>query len=88
MSLVGAHYVTILIISTTSLLKQLGKKEKEQERIVHIQKGLALATTKIDEVISIVRGSNSKDEARRKLMEILGTDLDQTEAILNYNWDV
>lgn len=65
------------------IVKTAWQKRKEQERIVHIQKGLALATTKIDEVISIVRGSNSKDEARRKLMEILGTDLDQTEAILN-----
>lgn len=65
------------------IIKMATQKRKEQERIAHIQKGLALATAKIDEVIVIIRGSNSKDEARRKLMDILGTDLEQTEAILS-----
>lgn len=65
------------------IIRTATQKRKEQERIAHIQRGLALATTKIDEVIVIIRGSNSKDEARRKLMETLWTDLEQTEAILN-----
>ena len=70
--------MTILI--QHNIIVKTAAKEKSKNALF-IFKRFALATTKIDEVISIVRGSNSKDEARRKLMEILGTDLDQQKQL-------
>lgn len=64
------------------LTKMATKEKAKQDHIIHINKGLKLAVAKIDEVIAIVRGSDTKDEARRKLIELLGVDVEQADAVL------
>lgn len=65
------------------ILIKMAKKEKaKQDHVIHINKGLALAVAKIDEVIAIVRNSDTKDEARRKLIDLLGVDMEQADAVL------
>lgn len=54
----------------------------KQKHIAHIQSGLLTATTDIDNVVAIIRSSDSKDEARTKLIKHLGIDTDQADAIL------
>lgn len=54
---------------------------KAEER-AHILKGLMIATDNIDEVITIIRGSETTDEARTRLAERFGLDEIQTRAIV------
>lgn len=54
---------------------------KAEER-AHILKGLMIATDNIDEVIAIIRGSETTDEARARLSERFGLDEVQTRAIV------
>ena len=55
--------------------------ERAEER-VHILNGLKIALDNIDEVIKIIRGSQSDDIAKQKLTEKFGLTDIQTEAIL------
>lgn len=64
------------------LIKMATKEKAKQDHIVHINKGLILAVAKIDEVIAIVRNSDTKDEARQKLIGLLGVDAEQADAVL------
>ncbi len=54
---------------------------KAEER-AHILKGLMIATDNIDEVIAIIRGSETTDEARARLSARFGLDEVQTRAIV------
>lgn len=54
---------------------------KAEER-AHILKGLMIATDNIDEVIAIIRGSETTDEARQRLSERFELDEVQTRAIV------
>lgn len=64
------------------LTKMATKEKAKQDKIVHINKGLVLAVAAIDDVITIVRGSDTKDEARQKLIKLLCVDVEQADAIL------
>ncbi len=55
---------------------------KAEER-AHILKGLLIALDNIDEVIQIIRGSQSTPEAKQKLMERFGLDDVQAQAIVD-----
>ena len=55
---------------------------KAEER-AHILKGLLIALDNIDEVIRIIRGSQSTPEAKQKLMERFGLDDVQAQAIVD-----
>ena len=55
---------------------------KAEER-AHILKGLLMALDYIDEVISIIRGSNTTAEAKGKLIERFGLDDVQAQAIVD-----
>jgi DNA gyrase/topoisomerase IV subunit A len=62
----------------------MARKELEkQKHIIHIQSGLLLATAKIDDVVALIRSSESKDQARTKLRNLLGVDVEQADAILS-----
>ena len=65
------------------LTKMATKEKAKQDKIVHINKGLVLAVAAIDNVIAIVRGSDTKDEARQKLIKLLCVDVEQADAILS-----
>ena len=65
------------------LTKMATKEKAKQDKIVHINKGLVLAVAAIDDVIAIVRGSDTKDEARQKLIKLLCVDVEQADAILS-----
>lgn len=54
---------------------------KAEER-AHLLRGLMIAVDNIDEVISIIRGSNTTEEARNKLAERFELDDLQTRAIV------
>lgn len=55
--------------------------QKAEER-AHILKGLMIATDNIDEVIHIIRSSQTTEEARSRLAERFGLDDIQTRAIV------
>ncbi len=55
--------------------------EKAEAR-VHILEGLKIALDNLDEVIKIIRGSETDDEAKEKLMSNFGLTEIQTDAIL------
>lgn len=55
--------------------------EKAEKR-VHILEGLKIALDHIDEVIKLIRGAKSDDEAKQGLMEKFGLSEVQAEAIL------
>lgn len=55
---------------------------KKAEERAHILKGLMIATDNIDEVIHIIRSSQTTDEARNRLAERFGLDNIQTRAIV------
>ena len=65
-----------------NLIKMAAKEKAKQDKIIHINKGLVKAVAKIDEVIAIVRNSDTKDEARQKLIGLLGIDAEQADAVL------
>lgn len=52
------------------------------EKRVHILEGLKIALDHIDEVIKLIRGSKSDEEAKQGLMEKFGLSEAQSEAIL------
>ena len=55
--------------------------DKDEKR-VHILEGYKIAQDHIDEVISIIRGAQTDDEAKEKLMTRFGLSEAQTDAIL------
>ena len=65
------------------LIKKATKEKAKQDKIVHINKGLLLAIAKIDEAIAVIRNSDSKEAARNNLIEVLGVDAEQADAILS-----
>lgn len=65
-----------------NLIKMAAKEKAKQDKIIHINRGLVKAVAKIDEVIAIVRNSDTKDEARQKLIGLLGIDAEQADAVL------
>lgn len=56
---------------------------KKAEARAHILEGLRIALDHIDEVIALIRGSNSDEEAREGLMTRFGLSLEQAQAILD-----
>lgn len=81
MSLLGLS--NVYINHRDSCIIKLAKKEYDkQKQIAHIQKGLLMATVKIDDVVAVIRQSDSKEEARKKLISLLGVDSEQADAIL------
>jgi DNA gyrase subunit A len=55
----------------------------QAEKRAHILEGLIIASDHIDEVIAIIRGSSTPDEAREKLMERFGLTEVQSRAIVD-----
>lgn len=70
-----AHQINVIVRRTKFRLK---KAEAE----AHIQRGYLLALDELDAVIELIRRSPTVEEARDGLMELLGTDEIQTDAIL------
>ncbi|MPZ61154.1 MAG: DNA gyrase subunit A [Propionibacteriales bacterium] len=56
---------------------------RKAEEDAHIYRGLVKALDAIDEVIALIRGSQTSDEARTGLMELLDIDDVQARAILD-----
>lgn len=56
---------------------------KKAEARAHILEGLRIALDHLDEVIALIRGSRTTDEAREGLMTRFGLSLDQAQAILD-----
>ncbi|WP_068784309.1 DNA gyrase subunit A [Paenibacillus phocaensis] len=56
---------------------------KKAEARAHILEGLRIALDHIDEVIALIRGSKSDEEARVGLMTRFGLSLEQAQAILD-----
>lgn len=56
---------------------------EKAERRAHIIEGLKIALDKLDLVIKIIRGSNNRDHAKKRLMEELPLSSIQTDAILD-----
>jgi DNA gyrase subunit A len=55
----------------------------QAEKRAHILEGLIIASDHIDEVIAIIRGSSTPDEAREKLTERFGLSDIQSRAIVD-----
>ena len=70
------HQETVLLNATKY------DKEKAEKRL-HILNGLIIAIDKIDEVITLIKASSDKSEARNKLMALLNVDTIQADAILD-----
>ncbi len=56
---------------------------KKAEARAHILEGLRIALDHIDEIIALIRGSRTTDEAREGLMGRFGLSFDQAQAILD-----
>lgn len=56
---------------------------EQAEKRAHILEGLIIASDNIDEVIAIIRGSSTPDEARVKLVERFGLSETQSRAIVD-----
>jgi DNA gyrase subunit A len=56
---------------------------KQAEARAHILEGLRIALDHIDEIISLIRGSQTTDEARDGLMSRFGLSYEQAQAILD-----
>jgi DNA gyrase subunit A len=56
---------------------------EQAEKRAHILEGLIIASDNIDEVIAIIRGSSTPDEAREKLTERFGLSEIQSRAIVD-----
>lgn len=56
---------------------------EQAEKRAHILEGLIIASDNIDEVIAIIRGSSTPDEAREKLVERFGLTEVQSRAIVD-----
>ena len=63
------------------MLEEQHELRKAEER-AHILEGLIIASDNIDEVIKLIRGSKSPDEAREKLMERFNLSEIQSRAIV------
>jgi DNA gyrase subunit A len=70
------HQVDVVVRRTRHLLR------KAQER-AHILRGLLKAIEQIDEVIALIRGSESAAVAQQGLMDLLDIDENQARAILD-----
>ncbi len=70
------HQVEVIVRRTQYRLR-------EAEKEAHIQRGYALALDALDEVIALIRRSPDVDAARTGLMELLGVDQIQADAILS-----
>jgi DNA gyrase subunit A len=71
-----SHQIDVVVRRTRYLLR------KAEER-AHILRGLLKAIEQIDEVIALIRGSESAAVAQRGLMVLLDIDEDQARAILD-----
>ncbi|HLU99018.1 MAG TPA: DNA gyrase C-terminal beta-propeller domain-containing protein, partial [Thermobifida alba] len=71
-----AHQIEVIVRRTRYLLR------KAEER-AHILRALLKAIDRIDEVITLIRGSASADAAKNGLMELLAIDDLQARAILD-----
>jgi DNA gyrase subunit A len=71
-----AHQIEVVVRRTRYRLR------KAEER-AHILRGLLRAIDRIDEVIALIRGSESADAARTGLMQLLDIDEVQATAILD-----
>ncbi len=71
-----AHQIEVIVRRTRYLLR------KAQER-AHILRALLKAIDRIDEVIALIRGSASAQEAQQGLMTLLDIDQVQAQAILD-----
>jgi DNA gyrase subunit A len=69
------HQIEVIVRRTRYLLN-------EAEAQAHIQRGYVKALDALDEVIALIRRSPDVDEARTGLMELLGVDQLQADAIL------
>ncbi|PZU27505.1 MAG: DNA gyrase subunit A, partial [Microbacterium sp.] len=69
------HQVEVIVRRTQYRLRKA-------EEDAHIQRGYALALDALDEVIALIRRSPDVDAARTGLMELLGVDEIQADAIL------
>ncbi|GAA1655135.1 DNA gyrase subunit A [Microbacterium flavum] len=69
------HQVEVIVRRTQYRLRKA-------EEDAHIQRGYALALDALDEVIALIRRSPDVDAARQGLMELLGVDEVQADAIL------
>lgn len=67
----------------TVLLNATEYDKAKAEKRLHILNGLLAAIDKIDEVIALIKASNSKTEARNSLMDFLKVDDIQADAILD-----
>lgn len=64
------------------VLRRTRYELRKAEERAHILKGLMIATDNIDEVIHIIRASETTDEARQRLSDRFGLDDVQTRAIV------
>lgn len=64
------------------VLRRTRYELRKAEERAHILKGLMIATDNIDEVIAIIRGSETTEQARERLSERFGLDEIQTRAIV------
>ena len=64
------------------VLRRTRYELRKAEERAHILKGLMIATDNIDEVIAIIRGSETTEEARQRLSERFELDEIQTRAIV------
>ena len=70
------HQLTVIVRRTQYLLR-------EAEKRMHILQGYLKALDMLDEVIALIRASRTQEEARTGLMDLLGVDQEQAEAILS-----
>ena len=70
------HQLVVIVRRTQYLLR-------EAEKRMHILAGYLKALDMLDEVIALIRASATQDAARTGLMDLLGVDHDQAEAILS-----
>ena len=70
------HQIEVIVRRTMFRLRQAQEE-------AHILVGLLKALDALDEVIALIRRSPTPDEARTGLMELLGIDEEQAQAILN-----
>lgn len=68
---------------TNILLKATAYDKEKAEARAHILRGIIIAVDKINEVIELIKNSDSKDEARKKLINFLSVDEIQANAILD-----
>jgi DNA gyrase subunit A len=75
-SLYVDHQIDVIVRRTNYLLK-------DAEKRIHILRGYLKALDMLDEVIALIRRSESAESAKTGLMALLDIDDDQAEAIIN-----